>query len=91
MKGTVVSTWVRTCRDLYGNEVINKSLKSINWSEDIIFTPLEDVEDKKIFTLIDNISKSVNVPTNKLWQIIGENNLTKFAEDYPVCNNNEKN
>jgi methyl-accepting chemotaxis protein len=84
MKGTVVSTWVRTCRDLYGNEVINKSLKSINWSEDIIFTPLEDVEDKKIFSLIDNISKNVNVPINKLWQIIGENNLNKFAEDYPV-------
>lgn len=84
MKGTVVSTWVRTCRDLYGNEIINKSLKSINWSEDIVFTPLEDVEDKKIFALIDNISKNVNVPINKLWQIIGENNLTKFAEDYPV-------
>lgn len=84
MKGTVVSTWVRTCRDLYGNEVINKSLKSINWSEDIIFTPLEDVEDKKIFSLIESISKNVNVPINELWQIIGENNLTKFAEDYPV-------
>ena len=84
MKGTVVSTWVRTCRDLYGNEVINKSLKSINWSEDIIFTPLEDVEDKKIFALINNISKNVNVPVNKLWQIIGENNLIKFEEDYPV-------
>lgn len=84
MKGTVVSTWVRTCRDLYGNEVINKSLKSTNWSEDIIFTPLEDVEDKRIFLLIESISKNVNVPINKLWQIIGENNLTKFEEDYPV-------
>lgn len=84
MKGTVVSTWVRTCRDLYGNEVINKSLKSINWSEDIIFTPLEDVDDKKIFALVNSISKNVNVPINKLWQIIGENNLIKFEEDYPV-------
>lgn len=84
MKGTVVSTWVRTCRDLYGNEVINKSLKSVNWSENIVFTPLEDVDDKKIFSLIESISKNVDIPINKLWQIIGENNLTKFAEDYPV-------
>ncbi|GAA0086078.1 heme NO-binding domain-containing protein [Clostridium sp. MB05] len=84
MKGTVVSTWIRTCRDLYGNEVINKSLKSVNWSEDIVFTPLEDVDDNHIFKLIQIIANNVNTSVNDLWQVIGENNLNKFAEDYPV-------
>ncbi|MDZ7548341.1 heme NO-binding domain-containing protein, partial [Clostridium perfringens] len=83
-KGTVVSTWIRTCRDLYGNEVINKSLKSVNWSEDIVFTPLEDVDDNHIFKLIQIIANNVNTSVNDLWQVIGENNLNKFAEDYPV-------
>lgn len=84
MKGTVVSTWIRTCRDLYGNDIINKSLKSVDWSEDIVFTPLEDVDDTKIFKLIEIIANNVDTPINKLWQIIGENNLNKFLEDYPV-------
>ncbi|MDZ5000339.1 chemotaxis protein, partial [Clostridium perfringens] len=84
MKGTVVSTWIRTCRDLYGNEVINKSLKSVNWSEDIVFTPLEDVDDNHIFKLIQIIANNVNTSVNDLWQVIGENNLNIFAEDYPV-------
>lgn len=84
MKGTVVSTWLRTCRDLYGNEVINKSLRSVNWSENIVFTPLEDVNDTQIFNLIQIIADNVETSVNELWQIIGENNLQKFAEDYPV-------
>ena len=84
MKGTVVSTWLRTCRDLYGNEVINKSLKSVNWSEKIVFTPLEDVNDTQIFSLIQTIADNVGTSVNGLWQVIGENNLQKFSEDYPV-------
>ncbi|MDB1948483.1 heme NO-binding domain-containing protein [Clostridium tertium] len=84
MKGTVVSTWLRTCRDLYGNEVINKSLKSVNWSENIVFTPLEDVDDTQIFSLIQTIADNVGTSVNGLWQVIGENNLQKFSEDYPV-------
>ena len=84
MKGTVVSTWIRTCRDLYGNEEIGKSLKAVNWPEDIVFSPLEDVEDEKIFKFIRIIADSVGTPINELWRIIGENNLNKFAEDYPV-------
>lgn len=84
MKGTVVSTWIRTCRDLYGNETINKCLRDFNWPEDIVFTPLEDVEDEKIFKFIKIIADNVGVSINDLWKIIGENNLNKFAEDYPV-------
>lgn len=84
MKGTVVSTWIRTCRDLYGNDITNKALKSVEWSEDRIFAPLEDVEDKKIFKFIENMSREINMDGNELWEIIGENNLNKFAEDYPI-------
>ena len=84
MKGTVVSTWIRTCRDLYGDEIINHCLRNVNWPEGIIFTPLEDVEDEKIFSFINIIAEKVGVSVNDLWKVIGENNLNKFAEDYPV-------
>ena len=84
MKGTVVSTWIRTCRDLYGDNTINQCLRKVNWPENIIFSPLEDVEDEKIFTLIDIIADNVGVSVKDLWKVIGENNLNKFAEDYPV-------
>ena len=84
MKGTVVSTWIRTCRDLYGNNITNNALRSVDWSENKVFTPLEDVDDAKISKFIENMAKGINIKVNELWQIIGENNLNKFAEDYPV-------
>lgn len=84
MKGTVVSTWIRTCRDLYGDKTIDECLRSVNWPENIIFTPLEDVDDEKIFGFINIIAGKVGVSVKDLWKIIGENNLNKFAEDYPV-------
>lgn len=84
MKGTVVSTWIRTCRDLYGDNTINHCLRNVNWPENIIFSPLEDVEDEKIFSLINIIADKVGVSVKDLWKVIGENNLNKFAEDYPV-------
>ena len=67
MKGTVVSTWIRTCRDLYGDDITNKALKSVNWSEDKIFTPLEDVDDNNIFKFIDNMAKEINMDKNELY------------------------
>lgn len=29
MKGTVVATWMRTCRKLYNDDVVNKAMTSI--------------------------------------------------------------
>ena len=84
MKGTVVSTWIRTCRTLFGSQPINECLKAVNWSEDIVFSPLDDVEDERIFLLIENISKKVNMPVANLWQEIGKNNIFEFAQDYPI-------
>ncbi|GAB6168663.1 heme NO-binding domain-containing protein [Clostridium carnis] len=84
MKGTVVSTWIRTCRNLYGDKVVNECLRSVEWSENIVFTPLEDVNDDKIFKFIKNISNKIGISNSELWRIIGENNIKAFSEDYPV-------
>lgn len=84
MKGTVVSTWVKTCRSLYGKEVVEKCMKSSGWESNRVFTPLEDVNDKEIFGFIDKIAQSVGKSSKELWGIIGENNLRVFYEDYPL-------
>lgn len=83
MKGTVVSTWVKTCRSLYGEEVVKKCMKANGWPEKRVFTPLEDVNDKEIFEFINKVAKEAGKSSKELWGIIGENNLTAFFEDYP--------
>ncbi len=31
MKGTVVATWVKTCKKLYGEEAVDKAMNAVGW------------------------------------------------------------
>ena len=45
MKGTVVSSWVQSCRKLFGDEIVNSALKAHQLPADKVFSPIEDVAD----------------------------------------------
>lgn len=83
MKGTVVSTWLKTCRKVYGDEPINSALKKTNLEPDIIFSPLENVEDEVVFSLFNNIAGTIAVGIDDLWYNIGIDNINTFTKDYP--------
>lgn len=84
MKGTVVSTWIKTCRNLYGEDVVRTCMEECGWEKNKVFTPIEDVNDKQIFSFIDKVANSTNKTSKELWGIIGENNVRTFSEDYPL-------
>lgn len=84
MKGTVVSTWVRTCRKLYGDDVVDKAMESIGYNSKKIFTPIEDVNDEKVKDFMKYISGKENVSYEKLWRAVGKDNIKSFFKDYPA-------
>jgi methyl-accepting chemotaxis protein len=84
MKGTVVATWMKTCRKLYGDDTVNKAMESVGWQKTKIFTPIENVDDNQVRNLIASISKSKNIEIDKLWRIIGKDNLYAFNKDFPA-------
>lgn len=84
MKGTIVSTWVKTCKRLYGDDIVAKCIELTGWEKNRVFTPLEDVSDKQIFGFIDRVAEAVGKEPKEVWGVIGENNLKTFAEDYPM-------
>jgi methyl-accepting chemotaxis protein len=84
MKGTVVSTWIKTCRKLYGDSVTNSALKSVKYSEDVMFSPLDDVEDQKVIQFISGIGKEVNKNYDTIWGEIGYDNISTFHNGYPA-------
>lgn len=83
MKGTVVSTWIKTCRKQYSENIINEALESLGWKANQTFSPLEDVEDTRVFKLFSTIASKVNVSEDKLWKSIGKDNIRTFQQDYP--------
>ncbi|WP_160670213.1 heme NO-binding domain-containing protein [Clostridium sp. C8-1-8] len=84
MKGTVVSTWLKTCRRLYGDDVVDSAMTKVSWDSNKIFTPLENVDDKVIGNVIRYIAEVRQMEIGRLWHILGENNIDTFYNDYPA-------
>lgn len=83
MKGTVVSTWLKTLADKYGEEIVDKAKRTSSWDEDLIISPLMNIEDQKAFDLVNVIAAEVNKEPGELWQIIGRENINSFADWFP--------
>ncbi|KYH28662.1 MULTISPECIES: heme NO-binding domain-containing protein [Clostridium] len=84
MKGTVVATWLKTCRKIYDDEVVNMAMESVGWKSSKIFLPGENVEDEEIRKVIRFISDKKNVALNELWRTIGKDNILSFFNDFPA-------
>ncbi|AIS51875.1 hypothetical protein TKV_c06910 [Thermoanaerobacter kivui] len=42
MKGTVVGTWIKSLKNLYGEDLVDNVLESLGWDINHVITPLED-------------------------------------------------
>ncbi|TCT11634.1 methyl-accepting chemotaxis protein [Natranaerovirga pectinivora] len=84
MKGTVVSTWLKTCRNLYGNDIVDNALRHSNVATDKTFSPLEEVNDDIVNNIIGYIAKEKNLKLFDLWETIGKDNVKTFQNDYPA-------
>ncbi|MBK5239701.1 heme NO-binding domain-containing protein [Clostridium sp.] len=84
MKGTVVATWMKTCRKLYGDGVVDNAMESVGWSAHKIFLPAENIDDGQVKNIIGSISKEQNISLEKLWRSIGKDNITAFHRDFPA-------
>lgn len=83
MKGTVVTTWINSLKALYGNDIVNKALAKIGWSENRIISPLEEIEDSECKHLIDEVGRLVGRPSNDVWRSVGRHNITSFHKWFP--------
>jgi len=84
MKGTVVSTWMKTNRKLFGDSTVNDALDYVGWGSGKIFSPIENVDDGEVKKLIAYIAKNQNMEVGTLWKKIGQDNIVSFTQDYPA-------
>ncbi|MBE6071585.1 MAG: chemotaxis protein [Clostridium butyricum] len=84
MKGTVVATWMKTNRKLFGNSFIDDAMNYVGWGSTKIFSPLENVDDKEIKKIIQYIAENQKMDVAELWRKIGQDNIRTFSHDYPA-------
>ena len=83
MKGTVVNIWLNTIEKLYDEKFKRDILVKEGWDPDHLITPLEEIEDKKIFDLINSFAREKGLKPEELWRKIGENNIKSFYGWFP--------
>lgn len=84
LKGTIVSAWIKTCKNLFGEDLVNESLVKSNIDPNKVFTPTEDIEDTQTLAFVDYIANSLNKNPNEIWRQIGLDNINTFSKDYPA-------
>lgn len=84
MKGTVVSTWMRTNRKLFGDSIVDEAMDYVGWGSAKIFSPIENVDDGQAKKIIAHIAKNQNMEVGALWRKIGQDNIKTFSDDYPA-------
>ena len=84
MKGTIVATWVRTARKLWGENLVSEVLRQIGYGSDHVFLPTEDIEDHIPQKMIHLISQKISLPISDVWHAIGKDNIKTFFEAYPA-------
>ncbi|WZL74162.1 heme NO-binding domain-containing protein [Clostridiaceae bacterium 35-E11] len=83
MKGTVVSTWIRTLEKLYGGEVVNQATRKAGWEDHRVITPLEDIPDHEPILIIDAIAHNVGQSSSVIWRSLGKSNIETFRSWFP--------
>lgn len=84
MKGTVVSTWMKTNRKLFGDSTVDEAMNYVGWGSSKIFSPIENVDDGEVKKIIAYIAKKENMEVGTLWRKIGQDNIKVFSKDYPA-------
>lgn len=84
MKGTVVATWMKTNRKLFGDSAVDDAMDYVGWGSSKIFSPIENVDDGEVKKIMAYIAKNQNMDVGTLWKNIGQDNIISFSQDYPA-------
>lgn len=84
MKGTVVATWMKTNRKLFGDSIVDEAMEHVGWGSKKIFSPLENVDDQEIKNIMQYLAEKQDMKVGELWKKIGHDNIVSFSQDYPA-------
>ncbi len=83
MKGTVVSTWVNTMKEIYGKAAVASAMKEVGWESDKIIGPLDDIDDNAAKELVSAVARKIGKSADAVWREIGRNNIKTFHKWFP--------
>jgi methyl-accepting chemotaxis protein len=68
---------------MHGDDIVNKALRKIGWSENRIISPLEEIADAEPNQLVEEVGRLVGKNTQEIWRNIGKHNINSFSKWFP--------
>lgn len=84
MKGTIVSAWMNTCKEMYGKEIVSDVMTSYGLKANKMFTPTEEVEDRIALGMVEAIGKKVDKGPDEMWRTMAHQNVKTYSQIYPA-------
>ena len=84
MKGTVVSTWVQTSKEIYGKDATERAMEAVGWPANRVFLISEDIQDDVVRRYISAVAKEKNITDKQVWRDMGRGNINMFSKMYPA-------
>lgn len=84
MKGTIVSAWINTCKEMYGKEIVSEVMTSYGLKANKIFTPTEEVEDRIALEMVEAIGEKVDKIPDVMWRTMAHQNVKTYSKIYPA-------
>ena len=83
MKGTIVNTWLDSLETIFDKKTLSDTLETLQWDRDQIISPLDDIEDEKIFKVFEHLSQKTGKSSEDIWKQVGRQNISTFHKWFP--------
>lgn len=83
MKGMLIETWLETWRNTYGNDFVNEMMDNVGIPRNKHFSPFEDLEEEKVNSLLDLMTKKSKKSKDEIMKELGNKNIYTFKKYYP--------
>ncbi len=77
-----MGTWIKTLSNMYPEDIVKEKMRIAGINPDKAISPLDDIEDVKVFRFTNEISKHFSIKEEDLWKEIGKDNVKAFYEYY---------
>ncbi|MAQ74962.1 MAG: hypothetical protein CL613_01360 [Aquimarina sp.] len=83
MKGIVFTEFLELVEKKFGLAMVDRIIEESNLSSQGVYTSVGTYEFSEMLSLLNNLSKNTNIPTNHLLEIYAEHFFTTLQKSYP--------
>lgn len=84
MKGIVFTEFLELVENKFGYEIVDKIITNSKLASNGVYTSIGTYDYREIFTLVEALSKEIEIDVSELMTVYGKHFYYKLVESYPI-------